>query len=376
MDMMTRAAIVRAADALRIAARNDAVADRFTDLAMGAFVRSSLHDEFAVAPPEASKMREAGVMPLNGGQVFDTQRLYRDLTTSTDSATSKAGFLVQSGSVHPELRPELGALPIVFRAGARVVNLKQASAWPIISTAATAAWVAENEAPSASDPVFGNVAITERLLVAHANFGRRLEKQSLIAVDAMLVEHFRRQFSRALDAAALMGGGTNQPVGIGSTSGVASHAVGSNGGPITRSLVWGMAEDVMGSGAMTAGSAFAVIINSATARSAAKIADGDRFLFRPDPADVTRGTVADLPAYVSDSLPANLTKGSASGVCSAVIAGDFSQLVVPMMPGFEALVDRFTYARSGAVRVIGFLGCDVALLEPTAFACCKDVTTP
>ena len=84
-----------------------------------------------------------------------------------------------------------------------------------------------------------------------------------------------------------------------------------------------------------------------------------------------------FPIGVSTNVPSNLTKGSTSGSCSAVIFGDFSQVALGIWGnGLEVEIgtdsDDFSKALT-SVRAITTI--DVAVRQASAFAACLDVTT-
>ena len=57
---------------------------------------------------------------------------------------------------------------------------------------------------------------------------------------------------------------------------------------------------------------------------------------------------------VSNNVPSNLTKGSSSGVCSALIYGNFSDLLIGLFGDSEILVDPYSAMQTGvtAVRIL------------------------
>jgi hypothetical protein len=70
-----------------------------------------------------------------------------------------------------------------------------------------------------------------------------------------------------------------------------------------------------------------------------------------------------------------LTKGTASGVCSALIYGNFNDLKIGQWGGLDILVDEYTQATAGTVRVVANGYFDVLALRPQSFAAIKDITT-
>jgi HK97 family phage major capsid protein len=91
----------------------------------------------------------------------------------------------------------------------------------------------------------------------------------------------------------------------------------------------------------------------------------------------TPSVVNGYPIYVTNQVPSNLTKGTSSGVCSAVVIGDYSQAMVGLWGnGLEITVgedaDDFSKALTSVRGIVTY---DVAVRDPKAFAAVLDVTT-
>jgi HK97 family phage major capsid protein len=84
----------------------------------------------------------------------------------------------------------------------------------------------------------------------------------------------------------------------------------------------------------------------------------------------------DLNGYqvaTSTLVPSNLSKGSSSTL-SAMIFGDFSKMAIASFGGgMELTVDPYSGATAGLTNVVLNAYMDVNLLQPTAFAVCKDI---
>ena len=80
-------------------------------------------------------------------------------------------------------------------------------------------------------------------------------------------------------------------------------------------------------------------------------------------------------AGVSNQVPSNLTKGSSSGVCSAIIYGNWADLLVGMWGTLDLTVDPYTHSTSGTVRVVALQDVDVAVRHPESFAAMQDALT-
>ena len=66
------------------------------------------------------------------------------------------------------------------------------------------------------------------------------------------------------------------------------------------------------------------------------------------------------------------SKGAASDL-SAMIFGDFSKMAIASWGGMELTVDPYSGATAGLTNVVLNSYMDVNLLQPTAFAVCKDI---
>ena len=189
-----------------------------------------------------------------------------------------------------------------------------------------------------------------------------------------------------IDAAVIAGSGSSgQPTGITGTSGIGSVAIGTNGGAITLETLINLEEEVLVDNAGGASMAYATnpkVLSALKAlRAAGSAAGNGSFLWNTDPSGIGRGgtpgVINGYPIGVSTNVPSNLTKGSTSGECSAVIFGDFSQVALGVWGnGLEIEIgtdsDDFSKALT-SVRAITTI--DVAVRQASAFAACLDVTT-
>ena len=80
------------------------------------------------------------------------------------------------------------------------------------------------------------------------------------------------------------------------------------------------------------------------------------------------------PIRFTQNIPSNLTKGS-SNVCSALLFGNFADLLVGFWSGIDINIDTATHSSSGGVRVVAFQDIDVAVRHPESFSAALDLTT-
>ena len=149
-------------------------------------------------------------------------------------------------------------------------------------------------------------------------------------MDSIDVESFVRNdlatvLALAIDLAAINGSGSNnQPTGILNTSGIGSVAGGTNGlAPAWSHLVdLESAVSIANADVGTLG-----YLTNAKVRGklkqTSKVSGQNGFIW-----EAGNTPVNGYMAGVSNQVPSNLTKGSSSGVCSAILFGNFADLII------------------------------------------------
>jgi HK97 family phage major capsid protein len=87
-------------------------------------------------------------------------------------------------------------------------------------------------------------------------------------------------------------------------------------------------------------------------------------------------TLIGRPLHVSNNVPSNLVKGSSGAVCSAIIFGNFADLVIGQWGGgIDLLVDPYTLSTSGQLRLVAQGFFDILVRRAESFAAQKDALT-
>lgn len=263
---------------------------------------------------------------------------------------------------------------VVLKLGARVLTGMTGGTFaiPRQSGTASAAWVAEGAAPSGSSPTIDQVVFTPRTIAAYTDVTRKFILDSNVNAEQFVKDDLQQVVTRALDYAALAGSGSsNQPTGLLNNSSVPTVAMGTNGGPGTYAAAIALESTVAAANADLGSLAY---VTNPVVRASLKTVPliGSTFPVFVYAAD---NTINGYPVEVSNQVPSNLTKGSSSGVCSALIFGNWNDLVVALWSGIDLLVDPYTGSSSGTVRICAFQDADVAPRHPTSFAKTLDITT-
>ena len=297
---------------------------------------------------------------------FEVQQ--RDLVVGTPTA---GGNLVATdllaGSFIDVLRnamvlPELGAQNLTGLVG-NVAIPKQTGA-------ATAYWVAESSAPTESQQTIGQVTMSPKTVGAYTEISRKLLLQSSIDVESMVQTDLAAVLGLAIQQAAISGTGTsNEPAGLLKLI-TPSVAGGTDGAAPTWAHIVELESDVAVANALVENMAY---LTNAKVRgklkTTSKVSGQNGFVWESGDTPVNG-----YRAAVTNAVPSNLTKGAGTNL-SAIIFGNFRDLVIGMWGGLDLMVDPYTGSAAGTVRVVALQDVDVAVRYTESFATMVDAIT-
>jgi HK97 family phage major capsid protein len=308
----------------------------------------------------------------------------RDLGTTPDSA---GGYLVPSKEIS-DLITMLQAQTVVVQAGATVLTDLKGSpvTIPKQTAGATAYWVSEGSAITASDLTFGQVSLTPKKVAAMCKLSNELLNLSLPQAEAVVRQDLVQQLSLAVDLAALRGSGTNgQPTGIANTSGINTISLGENGAYLTDlDLFFNMIARLEEDNALRGKLAFVCHPKVKAALRKLKTPQfsedtGGEYTLPPLvtallATDQALEQAVGYPILASTQLPTNLTKGTSSN-CSEIYFGNWADLLIGQWGGLSILASPHagdTFAKDMTwVRVTMVV--DVAVRHPESFCLCNDL---
>lgn len=235
----------------------------------------------------------------------------------------------------------------------------------------TGYWVAENAGATESAAAFDQVAMTPKTVGAFADYSRRLLLQSSIAVEAFVRMDLARTIALAIDLAGINGSGaSNQPRGVLQTSGIGSVAGGTNGAAPTWDNMVDLESAVANANA--ANGRLAYLTNT---KVRGKLKRTQQFAGTNGQAIWQGNEVNGYSAAVSNQVPSNLTKGTSSGICSAIAYGNWADLLIGMWGGLDVMLDPYTGSVAGTKRVVALQDVDVAVRHPESFSAMLDALT-
>lgn len=291
----------------------------------------------------------------------------RDLTVATEGAdlvaTGITGFIELLRN--KMLLQSLGARMLTGLSGN--VQIPKATA------GGAAAWEGENDANAESTQTIGQVAFTPHRVGHFTDISKLLLLQSTPDIEAFVRDDLATAIALAIDYGGIAGTGSgNQPTGIINTSGIGSVAGGTNGlAPAWSHIVdleTAVAVDNADVGAL---SYLTNAVVRGKLKQTAKVASTDSMMIWGS---------GDMPLNgygcgVSNQVPSDLDKGTSTGVCSAILFGNFNDLIIAQYGGLDVVVDPYTQATSNLLRIVMNTYADIGVRHAESFAAMLDALT-
>lgn len=278
-----------------------------------------------------------------------------------DAATAAtAGNLIATeldSTIIPALRPRT----VMAQLGAtQLTGLTSNLNLPAADGLATSVWEGETDANANTDPSTRIVELRPNRLAAKTVLSKQLLIQSSFDAEAWVRAELENSVARAVDSAAIQGNSGNIN-GILGTSGVSDITF---GGAVTRAKLVNLITKIAVENADVAALNF--LMNPIIKGELMSLeTDSGSGLFVMDNLNQLLG----YNVAVSTLVPTNISSNK-----TAVIFGNFADLVIANFGGTEILVDPYTLADNAQVKVVINSFWDVKLKQPKSFAFGNDIT--
>lgn len=303
------------------------------------------------------------------GLLVPNDVLKRELNVGTATA---GGNLVATDLLSSNFIDLLRNKMVINRMGMQMLSgLVGNVAIPRQSGGATAYWIAEGSSGTVSGQTFDQVPMSPKTLMGRTQIGRQLLLQSSIDVEAFVRNDLATVLGLALQAAAIKGGGTNEPKGILSTTGIGSVGTGTNGDAPTWANIVALETAVAVANADVGTLGY---LTNAAVRG--KLKTTQKFSGSNANA-IWAGGDTPLNGYqagVTNAVPSNGTAGTGTDL-STIIFGNFADLIVGLWGGLDLQVDPYSAGDSGSVVVRAFQSADICVRHAESFAAMTDVIT-
>lgn len=300
--------------------------------------------------------------------------LQRDMTATgkTSADGDQGGLTIQTNKIG--LIDKLRARMVLAQLGAQyLTGLTGNISIPKKSTAITAAWASsENADATESQNVFGSVSLSPKRLASFTEISKQLLIQSSLDVENMVIGDLEMAIRLAVETAAINGSGSNgQPTGILNTTDIGSVVGGDNGLAAAWSHIVNLESKVAIADADLGSLAY--LTNPSVRgklKQTSKVANQNGFIW-----DEGANPLNGYRAGVSTLVPKTLTKGTSEGVCSAIIFGNFNDLIIGQWAGLDLVIDPYTKAKSNMLVITVNSFWDIAVRNPESFAAMVDALT-
>jgi HK97 family phage major capsid protein len=286
----------------------------------------------------------------------------------TGDTGTKGAALVSTDLQSPIdfLRPE----PLMKQIGATyIAGLTGNLRFPKNEGGIVASWEGETETTDESANVYGYLDSIPKRLSVTVPISLQNLLQSSVDLEMYTIKEINMAIENAIDAAAINGTGTGQPLGILNAVGVGVVATGTDGSAPTWDMIVDSETDVFVANATAAKMNYVMNPKTRGKLKKTKHAAGDlNYIMGVD------GNVNGYASAVSNHVPSNLAKGTGTGL-SALVFGDFSQLNIHQWGFMDLSVDEYSRKKEGLVEVTVNIFVDVLVKQPKAFSVVKGLIT-
>jgi len=352
-------------------------------------VEGEVHQEL-LRDWQAQESPQGFLMPMGNEQRLE-KHLYgkrgfagylkrRDLTTTTGTG---AVFIVPELPFIELLRTKL----VLSYLGATFLTGMQGKfSIPRQTAASTGYWVAETVAVTLSNQTIDNVPFNDKTLGAATNISRKFIYQTSVDAEAFTKNDLAMVLAIAIEQAAINGSGSGAtPTGILQNSTIQTNsaplALGTSGGAMSWAAAVGMETLVSENNADRGRLAYLACpalrgdLKQRPKQGIGQSSTFPSFIWENDELvgseSIPRGTINGYPAWATNNVPSNLTKGSGTGL-AALIYGNWADLIIAQWGGIDVVVNPYTGQLAGALQISMLMEADINVRHPESFAIITD----
>jgi HK97 family phage major capsid protein len=236
---------------------------------------------------------------------------------------------------------------------------------------------AENASADAANPTTSMLSLVPKRLPAYVDIGEQLLNQSSSAIETVIRRNLTAQLSAIQEKAFFHGGGTNEANGIAGTSGIGSVVGGTNGLAPTWTQIVSLESKVDQANALLGVPRY--FINGktkaqlkTTLKNSATGTDSNYII-----SDMNPGIFNGYNYAYTNAISSTLTKGTSSGVCSAIFFGNPADYWIGYWGGLtlEILRDS-SNAITGQYRLAAAVYYDGGVVRAQSWSAMLDALTP
>jgi HK97 family phage major capsid protein/HK97 family phage prohead protease len=325
----------------------------------------------------AGKETQGFFLPTNinmGGQ--------RSAYNATGGTANQGANIVATNLMAGDFIELLRNKMVVLQLGAKMLSgLVGNVAIPKQTAQTVAYWVTEGSAVTEDESMtFGLVTLSPKTIGARSQITRQMLLQSTPDIEMLVRNDLATVLALGIDKACINGSGSSgQPTGILNQSGIGSVVGGTNGANVSINNFIDLETAVAVANADVANLAY--LTNPKVIGSTKKlVSTTGQFLWTQDPVggrSATPGSINGYPVARTNQVPSNLTKGTSSGVCSAIIFGNWSDLLIGEWGVLEILPNPYGAGfTAGSLDIRALQSLDIQVRHAESFAAMTDALTP
>jgi len=328
---------------------------------------------------ELTRIAGSGMRPE--GVLIPDEAFSRSLVAGTGTL---GGMVVQTSVMADEFIEILRNKSQVINLGARTLNLPGPVTIPRQNGAGTVNWAGETVASTLTAINFQNLTLTPQAVTAYHQYSKQLLMSGSPGVDGIVRDDITATIALAIDLAALHGSGSGQPTGIFNTSGIGSVLAATNGIQLStyaatnypalvslESLVAASNADVGSMGYLMRPGHRGALKNVQRFTST----DSPVFESRVGANGMITSSVNGYRVETSGQLASNLTTGTATTLCSAIVFGNWNDLLIASFGSTDLVIDPYSAGANGVVRLYARRFADIGVRHSASFSVLGGILT-
>jgi len=297
------------------------------------------------------------------------QKRAMSATGQTTNAGDQGGMAIvtEKQGLIEALRPLL----VLSKLGVQTMGGLVGNVDLVKGTSTATAWEGENTDANETSSTISKSSFSPKRLAAFAKISKQLLLQSDINFQSFVMSDIYKAIAQAVESAGISGAsGSTNPVGILATSGIGSVLGDTNGLAMAWEHIVKLEREIAIDNALMGSLGYLTNHKVKAALKQTKLDSGSGLFIWPQSANELNG----YQVEVSNLVPSNLEKSGGSNL-SAMIFGNWADMVIGQWGGIDMIVDNITLAEQGQIKLVTNSYWDIFIKRPESFAAMVDIIT-
>lgn len=283
------------------------------------------------------------VLPSESKILYDMTppELRTAIVTGQTTGTTAGGYAIQTDKL--TVLPPLTNYLVLTQAGANYLTGLVGNVSIPTYSGTTVAWKAEVTTAADGAGTWGKVDLNPKKLCAYLDISKMFLLQDSVGAERMLMENLSKAIAAKLEETIL---GTGEGAVATEPAGLFWPAYTAGATTLTWAVAVGM-ETTIDSANNLKGNALAYITTPTgrgTAKTTAKVSSTDSIMI------MENNTINGYPVYVSSGVAHTTDFATTTG--TGIIFGNWADLIIGQWGGYDIIIDPYTQAALGEVRIL------------------------